>query len=221
MEENLQMNKLENKKKGKKINYKQAGVMFGNRLNIQELIEEIERQYITSDTVMTDNGVHKALFIKSLLLVESPYQHLRIEMAAKYEIITEQEKNNSYLKGLKEREAFATKIRRRTLSFESGLSARLKSLSDLPGTFHLSVKRDINNPEIEEYGICYKGEPFNLKCPKCDAKFYKKLNDSGINPISCPNKRAKCSNKEEALNGNFRYFTRINERLPQPVEFSY
>jgi len=161
------------------------------------------------------------MFIKSLLSIESPYQHLKIEMAAKYGIISKEEKNTSYLKGLKEREAFANKIRRRTLSFESSLSGRLKLLSGLPGTFHLSVKRDINNPENEEYGIYYTGEPFNLKCSKCGTKFHEILNGSGINSISCPNTRAKCSNKEEALKGNFRYFAKINERLSEVLESNY
>ena len=211
------MNKLENENKEKKINYKKAGAKLANGLKINELIEEIERQYTTSDTVMTDNGVYKSMFIKSLLTVESPYQHLRIEMAAEYEIITEKQKNNSYLKGLKEREAFADTFRKRILSFETGFSARLKEISNLPGAFHLSVKRDANSPEIEEYGIFYKGEPFNLKCSKCEAKFYEELNVSGINSITCHNKRKNCSNTEEAVNGNFRYFTKINERVSQLV----
>ncbi|MED4285072.1 hypothetical protein P4679_24440 [Priestia megaterium] len=210
------MNKLENENQVKRIIYKSEGSKFGNELNIYDLIDQIERQY-ASATTMTDDGLYKPMFIKSLLKVESPYQHLRIEVAAEYKIITEEQKNDFYLKGLKEREAFIDTIRRRIISFESGLSARLRTISNLPGTFHLSVKKDANNPEIEEYGIFYKGEPFNLKCLKCNESFYKELNDSGVNSIFCHNKREKCSNKEEAVNGNFRYFKRINEKISQLV----
>ncbi|MGF9891294.1 hypothetical protein ABEX78_21780 [Priestia megaterium] len=206
------MNKLENENRVKKIIYKSEGSNFGKELDIYELITQIERQHAVSDTTMTDDGLYKPMFIKSLLKVESPYQHLRIEVAARHKIITEEEKNDFYLKGLKEREAFIKPIRRRIISFESGLSASLKMLSKLPGTFHLSVKKDENNPNVEEYGIFYKGEPFNLKCLECNESFYEVLKDSGINSVSCHNKREKCSNKEKVVDGNFCYFKKINER---------
>ncbi|QJX80236.1 hypothetical protein [Priestia megaterium] len=206
------MNKLENKNQVKKIIYKSEGSDFCKELDIDYLIKQIERQYAASDTNMTDDGLYKPLFIKSLLKVESPYQHPRIEVAARYKIITEEEKNDFYLKGLGEREDFIKTIRRRIISFESGLSARLKTLSKLPGTFHLSVKKDENKPNVEEYGIFYKGEPFNLKCLKCKESFYEGLKESGINSVSCHNKRGKCSNKEKVVDGNFRYFEKINKR---------
>lgn len=206
------MNKLENENQVKRVIYKSKGSDFGKELNIDDLINQIERQYAASDRTMADDGLYKPLFIKPLLKVESPYQHLRIEVAAKHKIITEKEKNDFYLKGLKEREDFIGTIRRRIISFESGLSARLKTLSKLPGTFHLSVKKDENNPNVEQYGIFYKGEPFNLKCLECNESFYEDLKDSGINSVSCHNKREQCSNKEKAVDGNFRYFEKINKR---------
>lgn len=206
------MNKLENENKEKRIIYKSVGIEFASKLNMCNLIDQIERQYAETNTTITDDGLYKPMYIKSLLKVESPYQHLIIEIAAEYGIITEVEKNDFYLKGLKERKDFVTKIRKRVLSFESGLSARLKSISRLPGTFHLSVKKDANNPEVEEYGVFYKGEPFNLKCLECNESFYEDLKDSGINSVSCHNKREMCSNKEKAVNGNFRYFKKINEK---------